>query len=147
MLFSYSFYGINQKNNFLCNRNWNTCITYKTIKNSAMNGDILVPITFIATLFGIIYLYLKSRHRERLHMIEKGVSSNSLYSKARTLSATLKIGMLCIGIGIGILMGYLINCFLAIPQGHVLYFVFSFLFGGLALILNYRIEKNRTDGY
>lgn len=111
-----------------------------------MNGDIIVPITFIAALFGIIYLYLKSRHRERLHMIEKGVSSNSMYSKARTLATTLKFGMLCTGIGTGILMGYLINCISTIQEGHVLYFVFTFLFGGLALILNYRIAKNRNDG-
>lgn len=110
-----------------------------------MNGDIIVPITFIVGLLGTIYLYLKSRHRERLHMIEKGVSSKSLYSKTRTLAMTLKIGMLCMGIGVGILMGYLVNCITTIQDGHVFYFVFTFLFGGLALILNYKIEKNRTD--
>lgn len=110
-----------------------------------MNGDIIVPITFVAALFGIIYLYLKSRHRERLHMIEKGVSSNSLYSKTKTLAMTLKIGMLCIGIGVGILTGYLVNRIATIEEGHVLYSVFTFLFGGLALVLNYKIEKNSID--
>ncbi|GAB5475400.1 MAG: hypothetical protein Mars2KO_34990 [Maribacter sp.] len=110
-----------------------------------MNGDIIVPITFIAAVFGIIYLYLKSRHLERLHMIEKGVSSNSLYSKTKTLAVTLKIGMLCVGIGVGILMGYLLNSITSVQEGDVFYSIFSFLFGGLALILNYKIEKNRID--
>lgn len=125
-----------------CNLNQNSCIT---LKNKVMNGDILVPITFIAALFAILYIYLKSRHRERLHMIEKGVSANSIYSKKRTLAMTLKLGMLCAGVGIGILVGYLVNSVSKLQEGHVLYSVFTFLFGGLALILNYKVEKNRSD--
>jgi len=80
-------------------------------------------------------------------MIEKGISANSLYSKTRTLATTLKIGMLSVGIGIGILIGYLVNYVFTMQDGHIFYFVFTFLFGGWALILNYRIEKNRTDEY
>jgi len=109
-----------------------------------MNGDIIVPITFIASIFGIIYLYLKSRHRERTTMIQKGMSANSLHNRTKTLATTLKIGMLSIGIGIGILIGYLINYIFTIHDGHIFYFVFTFLFGGLALILNYKIEKNKA---
>lgn len=112
-----------------------------------MNGDIIVPITFIASIFGIIYLYLKSRHRERIAMIEKNVPANSLYNKPKILAITLKIGMLFIGIGVGILIGYIINYIFSIQEGHIFYFVFTFLFGGLALILNYKIEKNKEDVY
>ncbi len=131
----------------MCNLNHDSCITSITTKTIVMNGDIIVPITFITSIFGIIYFYLKSRHRERSAMIEKGIDASSIENKTKTIATTLKIGMLCVGIGMGILMGYLVNTFFGIQDSPVFYFAFTFLFGGLGLILNYKIEKSSTDGY
>ncbi|MBW1296407.1 DUF6249 domain-containing protein [Aquimarina litoralis] len=112
-----------------------------------MNGDIIVPITFIVSISGLIYLYLKTRHRERMAMIENGVSASSLYNKTKILAITLKIGMVSAGIGIGILIGNFVNYLFTVEDANVFYFAFTFIFGGLALILNYRIEKNKIDDY
>ncbi|NAS12145.1 DUF6249 domain-containing protein [Poritiphilus flavus] len=112
-----------------------------------MNGDIIVPITFVAAIFGILFLYLRSRHRERIAMIERGVTADSIENKAKRASATLKVGMLCVGIGVGILMGYLVDRIFNPEDSSVFYFAFIFLFGGLGLILNYKIEPKKKNGF
>ena len=114
-------------------------------KTSIMNWDILVPITFAASIFGIIYLYLTSRHRERLAMIERGIPAEAMENKSKTRANTLKIAMVFIGFGIGILVGYLVNAIFCEVDTPVFYFAFMFLFGGFALLLNYKIEKNRKN--
>ena len=111
-----------------------------------MNIDIIVPIIFAGSVFGIVYLYLTSRHRERLAMIERGIPATAMENKAKTIANTLKTGMLCVGIALGILMGHLINYLTNEHDNPVFYFASIFLFGGCGLILNYRIEKNRKDG-
>lgn len=41
-----------------------------------MAAGILVPIGFFLTVFGIIYLFLSTRNKERLALIEKGADAN-----------------------------------------------------------------------
>lgn len=110
-----------------------------------MNIDIIVPLTFLASAFGIVYLYLTSRHRERLAMIERGIPATAMENKIKTRANTLKVGMLCVGIAIGILMGHLANYVTNEHDNPVFYFALIFLFGGCSLILNYKLEKNRKD--
>jgi NADH:ubiquinone oxidoreductase subunit 5 (subunit L)/multisubunit Na+/H+ antiporter MnhA subunit len=110
-----------------------------------MNIDIIVPITFVASVFVIVYMYLTSRHRERLAMIERGIPATAMENKAKTIANTLKIGMLSVGIALGILMGYLVNYMTKEPDNPVFYFAMTFLFGGCSLIINYKIEKNKKD--
>lgn len=110
-----------------------------------MNVDIIVPLTFVVSVFGIVYLYLTSRHRERLAMIERGIPATAMENRAKTIANTLKVGMLCVGVAVGILMGYLVNYITNEPDNPVFYFALTFLFGGCSLILNYKIEKNRKD--
>lgn len=112
-----------------------------------MKIDIIVPITFIVSIFGIIYLLITSRHRERLSMIKMGIPASAMENKSKRLANTLKTGMLCIGIGIGIVVGFLINNSINRPENPIFYFASIFLFGGISLILNYRMEKNRKDRF
>ena len=41
-----------------------------------MNAEILIPISLFLAIFGIIYLYLSTRNKERLALIEKGVDKD-----------------------------------------------------------------------
>ncbi|UOY07370.1 hypothetical protein L0P88_02160 [Muricauda sp. SCSIO 64092] len=41
-----------------------------------MASAILVPTGFFLTVFGIVYLFLSTRNKERLALIEKGVDAN-----------------------------------------------------------------------
>ncbi|GAB3175433.1 DUF6249 domain-containing protein [Telluribacter humicola] len=102
-----------------------------------------------AAIFGIVYVFLMTRHKERITLIERGVEASILVPKSRSsISPTLKFGMLFVGIGSGILVG--------IPLGNLLHEFYDtpkaiaplamvFLLGGLSLIVNFIIERKLKD--
>ena len=102
--------------------------------------DFLVSIAAFSTLFGMIYVIITTRHRERMSMLEKGVSPSTFDSKVGFGSHTLKFGMLSVGIAIGILTGYALSHNEVIERPPAL-FGMIFLFGGLSLILNFVIDR------
>ncbi|WP_299436746.1 DUF6249 domain-containing protein [uncultured Aquimarina sp.] len=110
-----------------------------------MDGNIIVPISFLVSVFGIIYIYITSKHRERIAMIKYGVSASQLTNKNRDLAQSLKYGMLLIGIAVGILVAYCINLFVLEKYHPVFYFSMTFLFGGISIIMNYKLEKRKTN--
>ncbi|WP_299252691.1 DUF6249 domain-containing protein [uncultured Aquimarina sp.] len=110
-----------------------------------MDGNILVPISFLVSVFGIIYTYVTSRHRERIAMIKYGVNASQLANKKRDLAQSLKYGMFLIGIAIGILVAYGVNLFMLEKDHPVFYFSMTLLFGGISIIINYKMEKNKIN--
>ncbi|HTF19896.1 MAG TPA: DUF6249 domain-containing protein [Chryseolinea sp.] len=101
--------------------------------------DFLVSIAAFASAFGIIYIIVVTRYRERMSMLEKGVDPAN-FSKSGDGSKTLKFGMLSVGVALGILMGNLLDKNELLDTAAA-YFSMTFLFGGLSLILNYIIER------
>jgi len=102
--------------------------------------DFLVSLAAFATIFGIIYLFVITRYRERMSMLEKGVDPSTFASKDRFASNTLKFGMLSVGISLGILMANMLYKNVPIEKAPA-YFAMTFLFGGLSLILNFIIDR------
>jgi hypothetical protein len=101
--------------------------------------DLLVSIAAFGGIFGIVYVFLMTRYRERIAMIERGTDPSLFTSGSNSKSLTLKLGMLCVGIAIGILAGNVLyrNDWL---DKSVAYLSMIFLSGGISLILNYIIE-------
>ncbi|NNK80694.1 MAG: hypothetical protein HKO93_04275 [Flavobacteriales bacterium] len=68
--------------------------------------EILIPISMFITVFGIVYLFISTRHRERLSLIEKGADASIFYSdKTRRNTRRLiilNLALTLIGIGLGI---------------------------------------------
>ncbi len=112
-------------------------------------------ITFIAlfaTVFGILYVYYTTRHKERLALIEKGADA-SLFNtgkEGRKLQLswgkfTLKIGMLFMGVAIGIILAAIFAQTGIMNEG-ALYSSMIFFFGGFSLVLFYIIDrKDKKD--
>ncbi len=104
---------------------------------------VLILITLFAAIFGILYMYYSTRHKERLALIEKGADA-SLFntgveaSKSRInwSRTTLKIGMLFMGIAIGVVIGALLTKAGLLNVG-ANYVSMIFFFGGLSLVLFY----------
>jgi predicted MFS family arabinose efflux permease len=105
-------------------------------------GEVLIPITVFGAIFGIFYVYISARNKERMSMIEKGADASMFVTKRKYSAMTLKIGMLLVGIALGILIGSIIDEYTTLPS-EVGYFSMIFLFGGLALIANSLIEKKK----
>jgi hypothetical protein len=101
--------------------------------------DFLVSIAAFAALFGIIYVYLMTRYRERMSMLDKGIDP-SQFAKPGSKSQSLKIGMLLIFISFGILIGNFLYKNDLLDKSEA-YFSMILLFGGSSLIIHFLIEK------
>jgi divalent metal cation (Fe/Co/Zn/Cd) transporter len=110
-----------------------------------MNG-VLVSVAAFLGVFGIVYVFLMTRHRERIALIEKGADASIFTDKNQSYYPTLKFGMLFVGIALGILTGNWLDKTYDFSKG-VAYLAMVFLFGGISLILNFLIERylNRSQ--
>ncbi len=115
-------------------------------KNTVME-TLIAFIALFATVFGIMYLHYTTRNKERMALIEKGADA-SLFNTGKEGKpsyswgkVTLKIGMLLMGIGLGIIAGAICESAGLFPEEETGYFSMIFLFGGLALVLFYLLDR------
>ncbi|HAX93904.1 MAG TPA: hypothetical protein DCY25_08195 [Bacteroidales bacterium] len=104
-------------------------------------------IAFFAMIFGIMYLFYTTRNKERMALIEKGADA-SLFNTGKTHipwfnwgKFALKTGMLLMGVGLGIIAGALLDMADVFPDTESGYFSMIFIFGGLALVIFYLIDR------
>jgi len=103
----------------------------------------MIPISFFASVVLIVYLFLSTRNKERMALIDKGADA-SLFKTGSNPFSALKIGMFLAGIGIGILVGNIIAVSTALEE-EVAYFSMIFLFGGASLIAYHLIDKKKAS--
>ncbi len=112
-------------------------------------GVLVAFIALFATVFGIYYVHISTRNKERMALIEKGADA-SLFNTGREGESsqfnwnklTLKIGMLFMGIGIGIIVGAILDSYQVMENGPD-YVSMIFLFGGFSLVLFYLIDRKK----
>jgi hypothetical protein len=107
---------------------------------------LLIPLGFFASVVLVLYIYYTNRNKERMALIEKGADASLFKARPRTLPAfpTLKLGMFLVGIGVGILMGNIVETLTRL-QPETAYFSMILLFGGASLIANFMIEKGKSN--
>ena len=102
-----------------------------------------ISLAIFAIIFGMFYLYINSRHKQRMALIEKGAEAKIFFGDKPKDSGkywTLRLGMFFSGLAIGTIIGFLLTLLNVVEP--VAYFSMIFLFGGLGLILFYFIFKN-----
>ena len=109
-----------------------------------MGEEIIIPIFLFSVIFGMFYIYITARNKERMSMIDKGADASMFATKKSYSNLTLKFGMLLVGVAVGILVGSLLDEYTTLPS-EVGYFSMIFLLGGLALIINAMMEKKRLE--
>ena len=110
-------------------------------------GVLLAFIAFFATAFGIFYVSVTTRNKERMALIDKGADA-SLFNTGKEghtslfnwNKVTLKFGMLLMGVGIGIIAGSILDSMQVMEPG-ANYTSMIFLFGGFSLVLFYLIDR------
>ncbi len=102
--------------------------------------EFLIPIAFFVVTYGVFHLFV--RRKERLALIEKGLTANIFNSEAN-VSPSLKYGIFCIGIAIGFLLGEILVQNTNLEEG-VAYLSMIFLFGGIGLVVYYFIAQKHT---
>lgn len=109
-----------------------------------MLEEVLIPLIVFSSIFGVFYVFLTTRNKERLSMIEKGVDASMFLTKKQDKGYTLKFGMLAIGVAIGLLVGSIIAETTTLPE-QIAYVSMTFLFGGIFLVANHYIEEKKKD--
>ncbi len=110
-------------------------------------GTLVAFIALFATVFGIMYVFYTTRNKERLALIDKGADA-SLFNTGKDAKGlinwnkfTLKIGMLLVGIGLGVIAGAILESAGAFPSEEAGYFSMILIFGGLSLVLFYLFDR------
>lgn len=105
-------------------------------------GEILIPLTIFgggfAMIFGIVYL----KTRENLAMLEKGMNPRQPM-KRLTAFISLKLGLLLMGAGMGLLIAFFIDAYsgMRTNENPAIYFSLIAIGGGAGLVFSYFIEK------
>ena len=110
-----------------------------------MAEDILIPLVVFATIFGVVYVIISARNRERMAMIEKGVNPKDFMIERRPNSyGVVKWALLLAGIGFGLFIGSLLEAYTSI-QEEPAYFASALFFGGAGLFIAFLIAKKAED--
>jgi hypothetical protein len=116
---------------------------------------LLIPIIAIIATFSTIgiplYSHIRTRHRERMALIEKGIVTEDvqyLYSRPAAKSnpyGALKWGLILVFVGVGLLLAQIISALMNVEA--VIYLALVSIGAGTALIIFYRIAlKRQSEG-
>lgn len=137
-----------------CNLNFAEVVKgYKTQNENKIEKIMEAAFVFIALfagLFGIIYYYLLSRHRERMSLIENGADAKLFQAEPRKkpyfFAMLVGVSFICLSLGIG--LGFLVDNWLReigtlsrhgdFPGA---YFFMIFLMLGIGFIVSYFLHK------
>lgn len=111
--------------------------------------EVFIPIVFFIAAAAVIIMFIASRHRERLTMIEKGMSSEDIKSmfargQYRTNSlSVLKWGILFVFVGMATMLGNYLDSLYGIRDGVIIGMVM--LSGGIGLVIYYAIAAKKGE--
>ena len=107
--------------------------------------NFLIVLVIFASVFGIVFVVVAARNRERMAMIEKGVNPKDLMVDKKPNSyGILKWALLLAGLGFGLFIGSLLDAYTSIEEEPA-YFAASLFFGGLGLFLSFMIAKKAEE--
>ena len=107
--------------------------------------EILIPISLFAALFGMVYLYLSTRNKERLALIEKGADASIFMKGANNRPPMWKVillnlAVLLMGIGLGVFIATILDKYTVL--GDAVYPGTIFLTAGVALFIGFNLSKD-----
>jgi len=113
-----------------------------------MNGpEILIPLVLFVSIAIVIISYFTTRNRERMAMIEKGLTGEeikAMYTRdvRRDPLSSLKWGILFVLAGMGLMLGVYLRESYNVERGIIVGMIA--LFVGIGLVIFYSIASKRT---
>lgn len=110
-----------------------------------MESVVALIVTF-SSIVGITYLFVSSRHKERMALIDKGVDASLFTNKNRKIKPIWKVllvntSLLLIGIGVGVFIGGVMDQYSQL-DGEIAFPGSIFTMAGIALFIGFRITQN-----
>jgi len=107
---------------------------------------VFVFISLFISIFGIAYLYLSTRNKERLALIEKGADASIFMSGVKKTAPVWKViilnlSLLLMGIGIGSFIALMLTTWTQL-RDHAVYPATIFFMAGVGLFVGFYITKN-----
>lgn len=108
--------------------------------------EVLIPLIVFGSMFAVVYVFLTTRNKERLALIEKGADATLFKSgpgKNNIGLIVLNIALMAIGIGIGVLLASLLS-----QNGmdeEVAFPAMIFIGGGLGLLAGFFASRKFKD--
>jgi len=110
-----------------------------------MIDEILIVLIIFAAIFGVVFVLVTARNRERMSMIEKGISPKDFMKPNKpNVYGILKWALLLVGVGLGLFIGSLLETYTGIPEEPA-YFAAALFFGGLGLAAAFLIAKKAVE--
>jgi hypothetical protein len=109
--------------------------------------EVLIPIVLFISAAAVLIMNIATRHRERITMIEKGMSSEdikALFARGQYRSnplTTLKWGILAVFVGMATLLGNYLDAQYGVRDGIIIGLVI--LFAGIGLVIFYAIASKK----
>ena len=105
---------------------------------------IIMPIIF-GVIFGVFYLFISARNKERLALIEKGADASIFYSNNKRITPVwriliLNLSLLLIAIGVGIFIASILHYNLGMDED-VAFPGTIFLMAGIGLFVGFTMTK------
>lgn len=112
------------------------------------NEEVIIPVTFFLVIAAVFIVAIVTRHRERIMMMDKGLSGEemkSMYLKdvRRDPLASLKWGIVIMMAGFSAFIGILLHQYYFVEEGII--FGMLSLFVGIGLIIFYLIASKKTN--
>ena len=110
--------------------------------------EIAIMAIIFGSIFGVFYLYISSRNKERLALIEKGADASIFNLGKRAGSSwkviVLNLAFLLMGIGLGVFLANLLDTYSNLDSQAV-YPALIFLMAGLGLYVGYTQTSKAID--
>ncbi|MFT4848756.1 MAG: hypothetical protein ACI83B_001291 [Sediminicola sp.] len=114
-----------------------------------MQSELIIIPIFFGVIFGIYYLFITARNKERLALIDKGADATIFYGKNRRVTPMWKVivinlALLMMGIGMGIFIAALLSQALNLDED-VAYPGTIFLMAGIGLFSGFYFTKKLNE--
>ena len=111
--------------------------------------EVLIVGIVFGVIFGIFYLFVSARNRERLALIEKGADASIFYGKDRRVTPMWKViiinlALLLMGIGVGIFIAAILHFSMGVDP-EVAYPGTIFLMAGIGLFSGFYLTKKLNE--
>lgn len=114
-----------------------------------MGSEIIVFLIIFGSIFGIYYLYISTRNKERMALIEKGADA-SIFVQGKKQTAPfwkvfiLNFSLLLMGIGVGIFIAALFDHYSSMTNDAI-YPATIFTMAGVGLFVGFTLTKKLDD--
>jgi len=110
--------------------------------------EIAIMAIIFGSIFGVFYVYLSARNKERLALIEKGADA-SIFTLSKKAGSSWKVivlnlAFLLMGIGSGVLLASILDQYSSL-EDDAIYPALIFLMAGLGLYVGFTQTRKAVD--